>query len=1717
MEDMSPKQRVHPEMAHVPLPSLWAQLKALLNRNRLIKMRNRPQLIAELTVPMIFIFSIMSLRIDSGAQTFAAVNDFPLVPSIPGPVGPDAAPLAQSSILAYTAPSADTDAVIAATIQDLNAARQSFPQISPSIGPFQPLTSRAFLSETDLEKFYFQNPESFFAGIVFDSSITSYTLRLNTSVLPNAKSVTASPGACRDPTLMRFGCEMDKYLRTGFLSLQGALDQAISNRLLSSNVSVSNYFQQMPIAESTEQSTIAGATNVMIPLYLTIAFFQFYISVLFYVVQEKEKRIKELVYIMGLRPLAFWLSWGITYAFGIIPPVVIIVTAIVKGISFLPNTSFLLILIIFYLYCISTVALAFATSPFFSKTMLANVVGPFVTIIPAVLQIALQDTQLSSGAQVIIAMVLSPLGHTLLLNTVVKLEINGSGMQWSSIPWNGAGTYLLGLALSTPFYALLAMYLDAVVKQEFGVTRPWYFPLTMFSRKANSKGALESHTRHQDNPDDMEPDESGAGVAVEITGLRRIFGESSRFTGKSKPKVAVDNLNLHMNSGEIFGILGHNGAGKTTTIHMLCGLIPPTEGTATIYGLDIRKDMPQIRQLLGVTPQHDCLFDKLTVVEHLRCFAGIKGITGEERDTRVEEVLREVHLDEKRNTFAEGLSGGEKRKLSVGIAILARPKLLILDEPTSGMDPLSRRQLWDLLSAGKPDRCTLLSTHFMDEADVLADRKAILSHGQVQCLGTSMFLKKRFGIGYQLDIVHAPNVQESIDEVVKHQIPTAKFTDEDLNPYGGDNSSSHAGPASNTIVSKWELPAEHVARFPALLKILDGAASGQATNGPRIESYGLSMPTLEQVFLKSAELDEAEIPNAKSGSATTVINVRASSKEALLPRPKANDIRPLSFWGHVITVAKLRYLLEFRQKRKLFFAVGLPIVMLLVGLVLRTGGNETSASTSTRTFIISSDSGTLFYDAVGSNATDGVAIANVIKPTPAVDNDAGMNRPQWVLNNQPHIGGFQLGSAGASNYLATIFFNGTGDVDTIPKLANTVHNAILAQRFAAAGRTTDVPQIKASLEPLTNVYEKVWDTRAFVSTMLIGFAFGYSAAGHAIALVLERQERIVHQLYVMGLPRAAYWAGTFLVDWSVFMILPVVIIIFIFALPIANFGGAAFPIVFLGLMVGLPSALLFSYALSLVFTNIETARNVMSGIISPMVLIPYLLVTLISNENTAKTLHYVFATVDPYYPVVGILYHVNMLSLINSVVPGMPALTVADYFAFDAVAFPTLLIALVQLGVASMVIYYLDFQKTRFTESSIKPWNSADMDQLRAKREGRGPDAEADDEDVIKERRRVQDQLEVLSASKTVTDLETGDSSTDVDSVLVANVRKTYPAQKTRKWWEKSALETVRPAVDWSSWGVSQGEVFGLLGPNGAGKTSTLSIAVGAIAPTHGNVYVQGRSIFARNSDAYKHIGFDPQFDALWPDLTPMEHLKLYGTLKGMQEDACLARIDTLLKVLDIEEFRTVHSGNLSGGNRRKLSFAIAISGEPDVLFLDEPSTGIDPSARRRLWDILLGTKDRRATVLTTHSMEEADILSTKIGIQVAGRLRCFGTAQHLKSKFGEGYQLEVQTHGASAAAARSSASPAQNATDDAIVSVFPNAALVDHFATMRRYRVPVSDFASNATAEQAPKVSGLGGAFEALEELRATRTSNIKNYAFSQTTLDQVFIDFAKGSQVAS
>ncbi|XP_015281294.1 PREDICTED: ATP-binding cassette sub-family A member 13, partial [Gekko japonicus] len=348
------------------------------------------------------------------------------------------------------------------------------------------------------------------------------------------------------------------------------------------------------------------------------------------------------------------------------------------------------------------------------------------------------------------------------------LEGQELGIQWNNIyqPLAKGGPMTFGWAcwmilLDSIIYFMIGWYFSNIIPGRFGLRRPWHFPFSLTYWKKMCGVRIKKQSSF--NPALFFVNENFQ--AIGMCSLRKDLekgGEEANQVGvllrsltKEYPesnKTAVKDLSLAFYKGHITALLGPNGAGKTTVISMLTGLFPPSSGNIIVNGKDMETDLAAIWTEMGVCPQYDVLFDSLTVREHLWLYGTLKVPlwTKVQLHQHVTRALKDVGLLRHQSKYVRALSGGMKRRLSIAISFIGDSKTVVLDEPTSSLDPCSRRSIWDILLKYKEGRTLIFTTHHLDEAEALCDRIAILQHGQLSCCGSPSYLKEVYGQGHSL-------------------------------------------------------------------------------------------------------------------------------------------------------------------------------------------------------------------------------------------------------------------------------------------------------------------------------------------------------------------------------------------------------------------------------------------------------------------------------------------------------------------------------------------------------------------------------------------------------------------------------------------------------------------------------------------------------------------------------------------------------------------------------------------------------------------------------------------------------------------------------------------------------------------------------------------------------------------------------------------------------
>eukprot|EP01064_Diplonema_japonicum_P000827 TRINITY_DN10555_c1_g1_i2.p1 TRINITY_DN10555_c1_g1~~TRINITY_DN10555_c1_g1_i2.p1 ORF type:complete len:1303 (+),score=294.14 TRINITY_DN10555_c1_g1_i2:84-3992(+) len=1003
-----------------------------------------------------------------------------------------------------------------------------------------------------------------------DANQYDFTIRMNYSSTPSTRRPHQrfAQGLGEKP--------FQKYQLSGFTTLQSILTSALLNETYVTPVVTC----PMPTAQYKESEFYMRAKQIL-PLFLSFAYIYPVSKLVSSVVLEKEERQREGMLIMGLSRPSFYASWFLTYT--ILQSLSSLFIVGITRKNMFQNSSPLVVFLLFWSFSESIIALSLLISVFFSKARIASLVSPLIMMLTTIPRSVIND-EISVASKTWLSL-LSPSAFGYGASLLCDYEGAGIGAglsQFTSDSYSFALCIFMML-FDTLLYLVLAWYLDNVLPSEWGVKR---HPLFLFQRSYWSSTPVV-----RSSVGDVPPDPPVVESYDEETASRMQQHERIRITDitkkfPNKPVPAVNHLgmglpdnSLSFYEGQIQCILGHNGAGKTTLINMLTGMLEPDTGDCRIWGKSILCDMDVIREDLGLCPQHNILWADLTCREHLMFFGGLKGVPTDKLKVLVDQMLDLINLGSKKDAHSCTLSGGQKRKLSVAIALIGGPRLVFLDEPTAGMDVESRRAMWHLLRRPEilRERCIVLTTHYMDEADLLGDSVMIMENGRLHSRGSPFFLKQKLGVGYNLSLAMQAGCNvEKVEQLVRSHVPNARFlsssgnelkmqlpsympiTDEVV-----DQTELSTDMKSKLLVSQVEERAELVATFitnvtvdPEDRRHLEGVLTtcraqqffpnlfeNIDTNKSeiKVESYGVGVTTLEEVFMKIA-LGDAHVPTDRNIVGKGNENFKLYS----ITDPESEPVT-----GTDLAVSQFKALVlkrahsAKRDKRTLCFQFGLPVFF--IGIALLMGRIPLPEFPSIELGVeqfgtpfkmpIADDGSELFRGCLGSGVcafpSEQYTMDNVSV------NSAHLS--EWLLDNYfGHSEDRVVAMAGGDTFptldaqprqdipyeTTTLLTNATW-VASMPAALNMYHNAILRQKSG------DAAYVKARNHPLPfsdYLQDLIKSYQVLITSLVILLPFTLLPSNYVSFIVKERESKAKHVQLVSGVKVTSYWLSSFAFD-----------------------------------------------------------------------------------------------------------------------------------------------------------------------------------------------------------------------------------------------------------------------------------------------------------------------------------------------------------------------------------------------------------------------------------------------------------------------------------------------------------------------------------------------------------------------------------------------------------
>ncbi|CAF3110060.1 unnamed protein product [Rotaria socialis] len=1268
------------------------------------------------------------------------------------------------------------------------------------------------------------------------------------------------------------------------------------------------------------------------------------------------------------------------------------------------------------------------------------------------------------------------------------------------------GICLLLMIAYSIIYMVLAVYIERINPGQFGVSQPFFYPClrknkiskTIPISDSDENGSLptnritKSKISKHDHWIEMDSKISRIYPLIRIKHLAKEFG---RFT-------AVSDFSFDFYEGEVCALLGHNGAGKTTITFILVGMMEATSGCVLLQGLDHRIHIQQTRKMIGFCPQYDILYDKLSVQEHLELFSQMRNLNRTKIDESIDKILDLIGLVNDRRTLSKDLSGGMKRRLSIGISLIGDPKILILDEPTSGVDPYNRRLIWMIIQKMKDiGKCVILTTHFLEEADILSDRIVIMSHGQLQASGTPDFLKQQTDYEYRLfidkqDACNRDIIVQSVQQIIQ-TVDLERETSSEL-VFGIKRGST-----------------QHIAE---LIRCLSEQQQQLAING-----YGLSMATIEEVFLRLIQEEEqAKMKHHHHDAHTTrhdlaknMFSLQYSHISGI--RLVYNQIWALFVKQLILTRRQISFLIGF-------FLIPMLLEILIVAILPTPATIQTSILQNERVVdaqvqlqpSIYNPHTTIIY--ANNNASSALLrlntyLTNTNATIDQISTNTIVNKvvSEWTESEELFVNKYQMGFGLFNNLTSTnllltfeVYFS-TVNYHTMATSLN-VATTNLFQFYANSSLksivTTNQPLLtnKKRLTGQDLFFEMIYcfDTLPlslfnFINSILAAIFIGILSSN----VIRERLTHSKDLQLLTRLSKVTYWFSTAIYDFTLCLILCSILTIIVkisavyrvdsgaeveiyvsnqhigyFFLIFLLYSLASLPFVYVYSFI--PGTELIGFVIYFIVNVLVCFVDVVLGFIGVfsgsqalpngakvnqtgtlMTNIRWILSALFPTVNLKHALFNIRLRssdrcIGPVNSVMGTNYSLNesWLSLSE------PGLGIQCLIFIGQSIFWWFIVMFIEEG------WKICWKKMQYC------FKRQQQQQQTARRKTNEWNDQQLDTDVRNERQLILNQSQSTSSA----------------IVIVQDLVHEFQKPK-----DASSTTRIHRAVDHLNFFVPPSSCFGLLGANGAGKTTTFRLLINSIQPTSGEVFINR---IGNKAD----IGYCPQFDWLVDHLNVRETLTLFARLKGLTS----ADIDeihmTMIQCFGLDTNQNQQVQNLSGGNKRKLSASLAFMANPTLIFLDEPTTGLDAAAKRKVWNVIRTARDAGLTIImTSHSMEECEALCTKIGIMKAGQFLCLGSLQHLKNRFGNGYVVQVKV-----------SIDKLNRIKDELESTLPGIKIEDEKNGMLFCHVPVST-TPNDHVHTTSHAYNLANVFEFFNQKK--ENNDIESYSLTQTTLEQIFV----------
>ena len=1115
--------------------------------------------------------------------------------------------------------------------------------------------------------------------------------------------------------------------------------------------------------------------------------------------------------------------------------------------------------------------------------------------------------------------------------------------------------------------------------------------------------------------------------------------------GKKKNTV-LNNLSFKIYENDIFALLGQNGEGKSTFVSILSGLKEATSGRIRYeksdgnnYEILSPKGIKSVRKILGICSQNNnILFNDLTVRENLEFFYELKYESNVFQES-ISTLLNDFKLDDKKDEKVGKLSGGYKRKLMIAISFCGKNEIIILDEPTGGIDIPGKREIWEILKEQKNNRIIILITHYMDEAFELADEIGILKDGDLIFDNTKERLMKEYAKYFKIQIF------KKKDKTISKKLPAdieSKFLLRNENGRTNTNNIiSETGSNPGTLITNSETNSNSSAfnidkvdfkefkeRVIIKVPIMDfnrkkwNELLDLLEKDYKVDNYYIDINNYDDIFVNAVK-DQKE--NKKRNYMVLSEDQHYKSSYTGMIKFK-NEIKQMFFKRFTETI---------NDKKLLILEILFPIFLTLISCIL-CYFEILEDNKSVELFLYNMDDNqqSIFYEALNDSNYEefGNVLSYEIKEEqknltnywfqyiPNVleeENDGYLkklakyynvifeySKREGIKNN---TGGFYFVKADKNTHKYEFnFYISSKKKHGAIFLTNYLLRSIIRyemKRSSVYKKFMDDIQITNSPFPLT--YEEKGDKKSrngFCLVFFISIALSLIPANFITIILREKENKCKHLQMLSGTSIYTYWINNY-----IFEIVKYYIVVGICLLILFLFDFYEKYLVIIYIFYG-PALISFTYFLSY-FLETERSGQVIILLVNLFFgsLCGSAVLLLRTNDNLKGFgifLSYLFRLVPSFC----ICYGYNQL-ISKKILFAIDYFDPQDFEKLKEQYFDSSYIITDSNYISSDIIF-LSFEMVIYTllliffenkEYFLWKFGFKKIDLHYSYNSSTKSSMESNysKKDKGKTKKSIDSKNIGKTSKVTISKLpESKEYLFEVNKLSKSYLQKNYKNNLFNyilyKFCKKRKKEK---CLDEISFQVSNGQCYGLLGGNGSGKTTSFSCFSKEINPDKGSIYVGGINIkdFTQKQPS---IGYCPQFDCIFEYLTAKENLMFYAKLKGIRENSLELIVNILLDLLNLNADDKILAHYLSGGNKRKLSVGISLLCRPMVILMDEPSTGMDPYSRELLLDLLRNAylkpgkrnqnAKKRGLVLVTHLIQEAELLSDKIGILHNGKIK---------------------------------------------------------------------------------------------------------------------------------